>query len=296
MKDCMTASERFKAYISGKPVDRAPVVEQAPWWGVTVERWLDEGLPKGLDAIQLQEYFGLDKWLGKWTHPFTDKTPQAKGEGLGIIDDEADYEKVFEDVSSLNEKAYLATVLSYDEDNKAKGSGRSVEGINLYDALSDSEEILTQFGGHSLAAGLSLNMDNFNEFSKRINEYIKKTYPKEPNKTLSIDCSVPPSFVTLENAKQLYRFEPYGMGNEKPVFSMNNVTVVNASSIGADNRHLSLIIESGGKNFKAVGFSFGSLAPYLTVGLRINIAFNLEINIWRGEENVQLMIKDIKKA
>ncbi len=187
-------------------------------------------------------------------------------------------------------------LLSYDEDNKAKGSGRSVEGINLYDALSSTDELLTQFGGHSLAAGLSLNMNNFDEFSKKIDEYIKKTYPEEPTKTLLIDCSVPPSFVTLENAKQLHRFEPYGMGNEKPVFSMSNVTVINASSIGADNRHLSLVVEANEKTFKAVGFSFGALLPYLTPGLKIDIAFNLEINFWRGEESVQLIIKDIKKS
>lgn len=187
-------------------------------------------------------------------------------------------------------------LLSYDEDNKAKGSGRSVEGINLYDALSATEELLTQFGGHSLAAGLSLDMNNFDEFSRKIDEYIKKTYPEEPSKTLLIDCSVPPSFVTLENAKQFYRFEPYGMGNEKPVFSMSNVTVINASSIGADNRHLSLVIEAGGKTFKAVGFSFGTLLPYLTTGIKIDIAFNLDVNLWRGEESVQLIIRDIKKA
>lgn len=199
--------------------------------------------------------------------------------------------------SKITEQFYKPCILlSYDEDNKAKGSGRSVEGINLYDALSSTEELLTQFGGHSLAAGLSLDMNNFDEFSKKIDEYIKKTYPQEPTKTLSIDCSVPPSFVTLENAKQLYRFEPYGMGNEKPVFSMSNVKVINASAIGADNRHLSLIVESGGKTFKAIGFSFGALVPYLTTGLGIDIAFNLDVNFWRGEENVQLIIRDIKKT
>lgn len=199
--------------------------------------------------------------------------------------------------SKITEQFYKPCILlSYDEDNKAKGSGRSVEGINLYDALSATEELLTQFGGHSLAAGLSLNMDNFDEFSKKIDEYIKKTYPEEPTKTLLIDCSVPGSFVTLENAKQLYRFEPYGMGNEKPVFSMCNVKVINASAMGADNRHLSLVVESGGKTFKAVGFSFGHLVPYLTTDSRIDIAFNLEVNLWRGEENVQLIIRDIKIA
>ncbi len=187
-------------------------------------------------------------------------------------------------------------LLTYDDDNKLKGSGRSVEGINLFDALSDSEELLTQFGGHSLAAGLSLNLSELAEFSKRIDEYIKKTYPEEPIKTLSVDCSVPPSFITLENAKQLSLFEPFGMGNEKPIFAMNNVKVVNSSAIGADNRHLSLTIDIGGKIVRAIGFSFGPLLKYMSEGTVIDIAFNLDVNSWRGEESVQLMLKDIKKS
>lgn len=199
--------------------------------------------------------------------------------------------------SKITEQFYKPCILlSYDENGKAKGSGRSVEGINLFDALSSTENLLTQFGGHALAAGLSLNMSEFDEFCKKINEYILKTYPDQPEKTLSIDCSVPPSFLTLENAKQLKVFEPYGMANEKPVFAMHNVKVMGAFAIGQEQKHLSLTIESGGKNFKAVGFFFGHLAPYLTPNIEIDLAFNLEINLWQGEESVQLIIKDIKKS
>lgn len=104
MSDSMTVRERYIAYISGKPVDRAPVVEQAPWWGVTVERWRNEGLPAELDAIGITEYFGLDKWLGRWTHPFTAETPRAKGEGLGVMEDEEDYEKILPTLFTPPEK------------------------------------------------------------------------------------------------------------------------------------------------------------------------------------------------
>ncbi len=199
--------------------------------------------------------------------------------------------------SKITEQFYKPCILlSACEDNKLKGSGRSVEGINLFDALSDTEDLLTQFGGHSLAAGLSLNKSEFPEFCKRIDEYIKKTYPEVPTKTLSIDCSVPQSFVTLENAKQLLHFEPFGFGNEKPIFAMSNVKVISASAIGQDNRHLRLLIDIGGKKVNAIGFSLGHLASYLTQGLMVDIAFNLEVNSWLGEENVQLLLKDIKKS
>ncbi len=199
--------------------------------------------------------------------------------------------------SKITEQFYKPCILlSYDENGKAKGSGRSVEGINLFDALTATEDLLTQFGGHALAAGLSLNMSDFDEFSKQINQYIIKTYPEDLKKTLKIDCSVPPSFITLENARQLSVFEPYGMANEKPVFSMHNVKVVNASAIGPEQKHLSLTIESGGKNFRTVGFFFGHLAKYLTPGIEIDIAFNLEVNSWQGNESCQLILKDIRKS
>ena len=199
--------------------------------------------------------------------------------------------------SKLTDLFYKPCILlSYDESGKAKGSGRSVEGISLYDALLSTEELLTQFGGHSQAAGLSLNMSEFDEFYKRINEYILKTYPEEPTKTLDIDCSVPPSFITCENAKQLTVFEPFGMANEKPVFALNNVKVISANTMGIEQKHLNLTVESGGKTLKAVGFFFGHLVPYLTPNTYIDIAFNLDLNVWQGEESPRLTIKDIKKS
>ncbi len=199
--------------------------------------------------------------------------------------------------SKITEQFYKPCILlSYDENGKAKGSGRSIDGVNLFDALSATQDLLTQFGGHALAAGLSLNMSDFDEFSRQINQYVLKTHPEDFKKSLKIDCSVPPSFISLENAKQLSIFEPYGMANEKPVFSMHNVKVVSASAVGQEKRHLSLTIESGGKNYRAVGFFFGHLSEYLTPNLEIDIAFNLEVNIWQGNESCQLTLKDIRKS
>lgn len=89
----MNASERFKAYLSGKPVDRAPVIEWAPWWGETVNRWADEGLPREFCTYEgLQEYFGLDKCLQTLVINRTSATPPAPGHGLGTVENEEDYE------------------------------------------------------------------------------------------------------------------------------------------------------------------------------------------------------------
>lgn len=108
----MTASERFAAYLAGKPVDRAPVVEWAPWWPLTVERWLGEGLAPELAPVDvLQDYFGLDKCIWTMITCRTDKTPQPPEYGLGIMEDEEDYEKLkptlFPDPSTvLSERMY----------------------------------------------------------------------------------------------------------------------------------------------------------------------------------------------
>lgn len=198
--------------------------------------------------------------------------------------------------SRICEMFYKPCILISIENGKAKGSGRSVDGINLFDALSHCEEYLTQFGGHSLAAGLSLDMKDFDAFYKAIDKYISDTVKTEPVKMLDIDCSVPSAFITVNSAKQLNWLEPYGMENEKPVFAMSGVEVVSANTMGSDNKHLRLIVRAGEKEIEAVGFSMGEYAKYLTPTRRIDIAFNLEINNFKDVEKVQLVIKDIKSS
>ena len=91
----MTASERFRNYLSGKPVDRCPAIEWAPWWHLTVNRWHEEGLPADRNSVEeIQEYFGLDKCLQTGVSYHTPETPQVPGHGLGIVEDEADWERV----------------------------------------------------------------------------------------------------------------------------------------------------------------------------------------------------------
>lgn len=200
--------------------------------------------------------------------------------------------------SRLTEAFYKPCILIASEENgMGKGSGRSVEGINLFEALSECNDCLTQFGGHALAAGLSLDMKDFDEFYKRIDKYIADNIKEEPQKTLDIECTVPDTFLTISNAKQLERLEPFGMCNEKPVFAMQGVKVCEAKTMGADNKHLRLKIETtGGKVFEAVGFSFGKFAPKLFCGRLIDIAFNLDINTFLDTERLQLILKDIRSS
>ena len=199
--------------------------------------------------------------------------------------------------SKITEAFYKPCILiAIEENGKGKGSGRSVEGINLFEALSACDDCITQFGGHALAAGLSLNMSDFDEFYQKINNYIAENVKIEPQKCIDIDCTVTPAFISVENVKQIDRLEPFGMCNEKPVFALCGVKVIEATTMGIDNKHLRIKIEAGKKIFEAVGFSFGHYAKYLTHGRMIDIAFNLEINTLKKKKKVQLMIKDIRSS
>ena len=197
--------------------------------------------------------------------------------------------------SRISEAFYRPCILISVENGKGKGSGRSVPEMNLFDALSDSEELLTAFGGHSQAAGLSIAEECIPEFTKRINDFAKKNVdvaslvPK-----LYIDCNLGSASVTMQAAKMIEALAPFGEGNEVPVFSMMGLKVMSVQSMGADKKHLRLRLSDKNNIFNTVGFGMGEFEEKLSVGMTVNIAFNMNINTYQGSENLQLILKDIK--
>lgn len=197
--------------------------------------------------------------------------------------------------SRISEAFYRPCILISVENGKGKGSGRSVPEMNLFDALSDSEELLTAFGGHSQAAGLSIAEECIPEFTKRINDFAKKNVdvaslvPK-----LYIDCNLGSASVTMQAAKMIEALAPFGEGNEVPVFSMMGLKVMSVQSMGADKKHLRLRLSDKNNIFNAVGFGMGEFEEKLSAGMTVNIAFNMNINTYQGSENLQLILKDIK--
>ncbi len=197
--------------------------------------------------------------------------------------------------SRIAEMFYRPCILISVEDGKGKGSGRSVPEMNLFDALSSCEELLTAFGGHSQAAGLSISEDKIEEFSKKINEFAKKNIdvatlvPK-----LLIDCNLSGTSVTMSAAKMIESLAPFGEGNELPVFSMRDLRVIASQSMGVDKKHLRVRLSDGSNVFNAVGFGMGELTEKLVPGTVVSVAFNMNINTYQGSENLQLILKDIK--
>ena len=198
--------------------------------------------------------------------------------------------------SRLTDMYYKPCILISHSNGEGKGSGRSIKAFNLFDALTHCEKYLTEFGGHAVAAGLNINSNEIEEFTKAINKYADETLTeKDMIPSVEIDCPITEQAVTLENAMLISRLEPFGMCNEKPIFAIASAEVVAAAGVGMDNKHLRLRIVKNGQMMNGIGFGMGEYANRLQRGDIIHIAFQMDINSYQGIDSVQLVIKDIKK-
>lgn len=196
--------------------------------------------------------------------------------------------------SRINDLYYKPCILISHHNGVGKGSGRSIAGFNLFDALTRCEKYLTDFGGHAVAAGLNINMSDLDAFTKEINKYADEILTENDMiPSIEIDCPVNEQFITLENAVMLSKLEPFGMGNSKPVFSISAAEVVYSSAVGAEGKHLRLKIAKNGIAVNCIGFSMGALAEQVTQGSIIDAAFQMDINHFQGTDTVQLILKDI---
>lgn len=197
--------------------------------------------------------------------------------------------------SRLCDLYYKPCILISHSNGVGKGSGRSIAGLNLFDALTHCEKHLIDFGGHAVAAGLNINMSDLDSFIKEINKYADETLTEQDMiPSVNIDCPLSESAVTLDNAKILSSLEPFGMGNEKPIFAMADTQVVNVAPVGADSKHLRLRIAKNNQLINCIGFGMGEYAETISRGTILNLAFQMDINVYQGTENVQLILKDLK--
>ncbi len=179
-------------------------------------------------------------------------------------------------------------------DDVGKGSGRSIKGLNLVDALCYCSEHLVKFGGHELAAGLSVTRGELDVFRQKINEYAKNNLCDEDMiPTFDADCLIKFDDVNLQLAQQLQHLEPYGVGNPVPTFVMRDVWVNEISSV-SEGKHTRLVLSDGIKSVTAMYFSNSPESIGVYAGDKIDVLFNLDINEWLGRKSTQLIIKDIK--
>lgn len=181
-------------------------------------------------------------------------------------------------------------------DDVGKGSGRSIKGMNLVDALCHCSDHLVKFGGHELAAGLSVTRGELDTFRRLINEYaLANLTDKDMVQTVEADCELEFTDVNIALAKGIQFLEPFGVSNPIPNFILRGVSVNEISGI-SDGKHSRIILGNGRYTIAAMYFSNSPSSLGIYVGDKVDVLFNLDINEWGGRESVQLIIRDIKPS
>ncbi len=175
-----------------------------------------------------------------------------------------------------------------------KGSGRSIKGINLVDALDHCKDQLVQFGGHELAAGLSVMRCNIPLFRKKINDYAREKFTEEMFiMKCEADCELSVDELTMSVAEEIELLEPLGVANPTPEFLVRELTLERIISMGA-GKHSKLMLSSGNKSFTAVCFGMPASTMNFHFGERVDLLCRLSINEYRGQRSLQLIAQDIK--
>ena len=196
--------------------------------------------------------------------------------------------------SRMTEKFNLPSILISIEDGVGKGSGRSIKGFNIIEALGHCGELLIRYGGHELAAGLTVSVDKIDEFRKKINEYASdKIDPEDNAACIDIDCVIDGSDIDIGLAEELTMFEPCGTGNPTPVFLMKGAEVSEVVRI-SEGRHTKLTVCSGGSRMTALLFGVSPEEADFECGDLIDLVFRLDINEFRGIRSVQLLVLDAR--
>lgn len=175
-----------------------------------------------------------------------------------------------------------------------KGSGRSVKGMNLVEALSSCGNLLEKYGGHELAAGLTVRRENLEEFTRRINEYARKCFAKGLPKPVSyVDCELAAEDISLALAEELYGLEPYGTANPVPVFVTECARVADVCTVGA-GKHIRFQLQIGDDLVTAMYFRHTLSDIDVYPGDEIDVMYNLDINEFQGRRSLQMILKDYR--
>lgn len=180
-------------------------------------------------------------------------------------------------------------------ETEAKGSGRSIEGFSLFEAICACGDLLIKFGGHPMAAGITLKPENIEAFRKRINQYAAEHFPQMPTQTVTLDCKLNPAALSVSMAQSLTQLEPFGNGNPQPVFGLFNMELSNVTPVGGGG-HLRLTLEKNGAVITAMRFNTKPEELPYHIGDKIDLAVQLEAREFRGQPSLTVIVRDIKFA
>lgn len=228
---------------------------------------------------------------------YIEQHPEIKDDDILVIPHENWHHGIVGIVSSkITEKYYKPSILFAVDGDSAKGSGRSIAGFNLFGALENCSGLLEKFGGHELAAGLTIKSGNIEAFRKKINEYSKgRIEDMTLVPTISLDAQIKVPYITIDTVHDINKLQPFGVNNPTPSFSVRNIKI-HRISVMSEGKHLRMTLYKDGKYLDTVGFGMGDYYSMFKEGDYIDVAFALDINDYKGFQNVQLILKDMRKT
>ena len=197
--------------------------------------------------------------------------------------------------SKITEMYFKPSILLCNEGDESKGSGRSIPGFDLHDALMKCLDHIEKFGGHSMAIGITIKKSELEQFSQSLENVAKEEHTEEIVPIVQIDAKISLSDINKEMVESLNQLEPSGEGNKMPIFVIKNLKIDSIRAL-TEGKHLKLTLREGNNMVNAIGFNMGSLAEEYKIGDKIDVAGMLEINSFNGVDSVQINLKDIMKS
>jgi single-stranded-DNA-specific exonuclease len=191
----------------------------------------------------------------------------------------------------------LPVFIVHQHEDKFMGSGRSVEGFDVTKALHHASEHLDKYGGHPQACGFSTYGElKFEKAVEKMREYAQEHMTEElSTPTVNLDAEIDLADVSWELHDAIEKLKPFGPGNPTPLFAAKGVKVVSFSTVGKEGAHLRLRLQSQtGKIINAIAFGFGDRAEDLSLGAMIDVLFEVNVNEWNGNRELQLRLEDLK--
>ncbi len=255
--------------------------EEAEFLAEQVEHFNQER--KDIVASITEEAFAMAEDYVKQGHQFLLLAKEDWHEGvLGIV------------ASKIVETYSLPTlILNIDyEQNHAKGSARSIEQVSMFEILSAHQDLISKFGGHHMAAGMTMDIDNIDELRTGLNDWmarLSETTSLEPSK--NVDVLLDESDITIKNIRDIQKLRPFGTDFTSPLFEIRDIAIKSLKAIGKEQNHLKMTL--GESNLVSLFWQNGAYASQLEIGQPVNLIGNLQINEWNGNQTPQFMVQDI---
>ncbi len=197
--------------------------------------------------------------------------------------------------SKVTEMYFKPSILICFEGEEGKGSGRSVPGFDLHEALTKCNQHIAKFGGHAMAVGITVNREEFPAFKKEFEEYLEHTHIGELIPVIQIDKEVTLKEIDFQSVNELKMLEPFGEANKTPIFLYKNLKIHSIRAL-SEGKHLKMTLKDDHFYMDAMGFNMGHYVEEYHIGDKIDVVGTLEINTYNGNHTIQMNLRDLRES